>query len=267
MRHRSFFRFLLQTLAVFAATLTLAEARADSVSVAAGYDLFETVANSSNFPGLGGLMGVPLGNYNFGGAIGNQNVGNTDTIIQRLQAATVTAPGAIPYPVTAPTINLSVVALQLETTQMVNFGGNGLANYFVTLTPGVASTGTMDITFTSAAGGTFASTLDLNLDIHKGALNGPVVDSLRDIMLTNSGTNWGRIAPPGSVQINGVNYLLDGKDTNQDFWPVPPVVEVHPGGGEHMVTNASVPEPGTWIMLFTAGIIVPAYGRWARRRA
>jgi hypothetical protein len=45
-------------------------------------------------------MGVPLGNFNFCGAISNQNVGNIDTIIQRLQAATVTAPGAIAYPVT-----------------------------------------------------------------------------------------------------------------------------------------------------------------------
>jgi len=267
MHHRSFFRFILQSLAIFAATRMLAETRADTVSVAVGYDLFESVGNASNFPGLGSLMGVPIGNYNFGGAIGLQNVGNTDTIIQRLQAATVTAPGAITYPVTAPTIGLSVAALQLETTQPVNFGGFGLDNYFVTLTPTVASTGTMDITFASAAGGTFASTLDLNLDIHKGSLNGAVVDSLTNIVLTNSGAGWGRIAPPDAVLINGVNNLLDGNDTNQDFWPVPPVMETHPGGGVHVVTNASIPEPSTWIMLFTAGIIVPAYGRWARRRA
>jgi hypothetical protein len=243
------------------------EVRSDTVSVAPGYDLFETMSGS-NFPGLGDLMGVPLGNFDFGGAIGNKNLGNTDTIVQRLDAATVTAPGAIPFPVTAPTINLSVVALQLETVNMVNFGGNGLANYFVTLTPTVASTGTMDITFASAAGGTFASTLDLNLDIHKGSLNGAVVDSLTNVLLTNTGAGWGRIAPAGAVVINGVNFMLDGTDTNQDFWPVPPVIETHPGGGVHEVTNASVPEPSAWIMLLTAGLIVPAaYARRGLRRA
>jgi hypothetical protein len=241
------------------------EVRSDTVSVAAGYDLFETMGGSS-FPGLGDLMGVPLGNFNFGGAIGNQNVGNTDTIIQRLQAATVTAPGAIPYPVTAQTINLSVLSLQLETVNMINFGGNGLANYFVTLTPTVASTGTMDMTFASAAGGTFASTLDLNLDIHKGSLNGAIVDSLTNVVLTNTGAAWGRIAPAGAVVINGVNFMLDGTDTNQDFWPVPPIIETHPGGGAHEVTNASIPEPRAWIMLLTAGLIVPVYGRMAGRR-
>jgi hypothetical protein len=251
-------------LAVGIAACTLpATVRADSVTVAPGYDLFQTMTGSS-FPGLGDLMGVPLGMYNFGGAIGNQNVGMTDTIIQRTQAATVTAPGAIAYPVTAGAISLSVVALQLETTQMVNFGGNGLANYFVTLTPAVASTGTMTITFSSAAGGTFSSTLDLNLDIHKGALNGPVVDSLTNVMLTNSGAAWGRIPPPGAEVIKGVNSMLNGKDTSQDFWPVPPVTEVHPGGGAHVVMDASTPEPSTWIMLLTAVVIVPAYGRWGR---
>jgi hypothetical protein len=264
MRHRSSFKVLMLGLAVGIAACTLrGEVQADSVSVAAGYDLFQTMAGTS-FPGLGDLMGVPLGTYNFGGGIGKQNVGMTDTIIQRLQAATVTAPGAIPYPVTAATINLSVLSLQLETTQKVNFNNNGLAYYFVTLTPAVASTGTMDITFTSAAGGTFASTLDLNLDIHKGALNGKVVDSLTNVMLTNTGAAWGRTPPPGSVVIAGVNSMLNGKDTSQDFWPVPPVTEVHPGGGAHVVTDASIPEPSTWIMLLTAGVIVPAYARRGR---
>jgi len=247
-----------------AACVLPAEIRADSVSVAPGYDLFETIPDASNFPGLGGLMGVPLGTFDFGGAIGNQNVGTTDTIIQRLQAATVTAP---PYPVTAPTIGLFVAALQLETTQLVDYKGNGLDNYFVTLSPNAPSIGLMDITFASALGGTFASTLSLNLDIHKGSLNGTVVDSLPNILLTNTGAGWGRIPPPGAVVIDGVNHLLNGVDTSQDFWPIPPVIEVHPGGGQHVVTTGSVPEPSTWIMLVTAGMIVPAYGRWARRRA
>jgi hypothetical protein len=87
------------------------------------------------------------------------------------------------------------------------------------------------------------------------------------ILLTNSGASWGRIAPPGSEVITGVNYLLDGTETNQDFWPVPPIIETHPGGGAHEVTNAQTPEPAAWIMGVTALLLVPAYAGCRRRAA
>ena len=38
-----------------------------------------------------------------------------------------------------------------------------------------------------------------------------------------------------------------------------------PGNGV-MLTLQSIPEPSTWIMLVTAGVMVPAYVRWSRRR-
>ncbi len=249
MRHRSFLKVLMLGLAIgIAVSGRPAAVRAGTVSVAQGYDLIHT-QDGTNIKGLDDLMVVPLGTYNFGGAIGNQKVPGIDVIVQRLQDATVTAPGAISYPVTAKTINLAVVALQLETVKMTNFNGNGLDNYFVTLSPKAASTGTMDITFASAAGGTFTSTLDLNLDVHKGSLNGKVVDSFTNVVIKGGPTNWGRTAPPGAVTIKGVNLMLDGKDTDQDFW----------------LTAKSTPEPSTWFMLLTAGLIVPVYAQWTRR--
>ena len=92
--------------------------------------------------------------------------------------------------------------------------------------------------------------MDLNLDVHKGSLNGKIVDSFNNIVIKGGPTNWGRTAPPGKLKIQGVNFMLDGKDTNEDFW----------------ITPKSTPEPSTWIMLLTAGLIVPVYARWARRQ-
>jgi hypothetical protein len=266
MRIRSFLKFLLSGLAMGLACYAAPRgSRAATVEVHSGYDLFQTIPSGTSFPGLGNLKGVPYGTFDFGS--GAVFTGTTDTIVHRLDDAIATAP---PFPVTAPTIRLLMVGLQLETVIPVNFAGNGLDNYFVTLQSarpqgGTASTGTMDITFASAAGGTFNSSLDVFFDIHKGSLSGAIVAS-SDTVLTTTGSPWGRIPPPGAMLIPGVNFLLNGTDTSQDFWPA--------GGlhtGPHEVGPAlrqpPVPEPGTWILYLTAGAIVPAYARFHRRRA
>jgi hypothetical protein len=269
MRRRSFCQKLMWGLAVGIAFCAHPRASwADgSLTVAAGYDLFETTTGSSYGP-LGPLVGVPLGTFNFGG--GSVATGNADTIVQRVSPVTVPAAGDTGM------TGLVVNALQMETATPINLG-NGLNNYFVTLTPTAASTGMMNITFASTAGGTFTSTLDIFFDVHQGALNGPVVLS-SEAVLSNSGAPWERIPPPGAVVIDGVNHNLDGKDMNQDFWPGVPnpnpngqlgiVTESNSGLSEtHVVTTATTPEPSTWIMLVTAGLIVPAYARWGRQRA
>jgi len=245
------------------------ESRAQgSLTVNAGYDLFTTVTGT-DFPGLGPLVGVQLGTFDFGS--GSMFVGNADTIVHRLDDVTVAAVGD------TGTTRLEMLALQLETAAPVDFAGNGLDNYFVTLQSargGPATTGSMDITFLSTQGGTFSSFFDVFFDIRKGSLNGTIVLSDELTPLANQGADWGRVPPPGAILINGVNYLLDGTDTDKDFWPgVPPgggpagiVKEVHPNGANHWVTT-STPEPSTWIMFVTAGLMVPAYARWRRRRA
>jgi hypothetical protein len=246
-------------------------------------------APGTSFPGLGNLVGVPLGKYDFGsGLVG---VGDTDTIIQRTADATVTAVGQ-----TAMNVPFNLVALQMETATPVNFNGNGLDNYFITLQSthgGPVSTGTANITFLSTGGGYFTTSFDVNFDIHEGSLTGQIVDS-ETLPLTNTdGVYWEHSPPlPGGVLIPRVNYSLFTQglppfDPSQDFWPVMPVppgvVPTQPPGGpggfgdftvwtddelqRHVVGNASIPEPSTWIMLVTAALIVPAYARWGRRRA
>jgi len=237
------------------------QSRADSVPVDAGYDLFTTAPGSQfNFGGaigLQSLMGVPLGTYNFGGAIGVQNVTTTDTIIQRLSAVT-TSGGST---------SLMVDALQLETVNGIPSLGN--QHLFVTLTPGVGSTGSM--TINNGSPGTFTSTLDLNLDIHLGSLTGTVEGSVPNLMLTNSGDSWSHTnTTPGAVLIPGVNYFLNGNSTSNDFWPGVPLMEDSSGAAHHYVDPGGsnpIPEPSSWVLGAMAGMAGLAYAGWRRRRA
>jgi hypothetical protein len=241
------------------------ECSAAGLTVAAGYDLFQTEPGTS-FMGVD-FTGVPLVSYNFGGTVGIQLTGPTDTIIQRPSNVTVGAVGD------SGTTKLMVDALQLMSTTKTNVFDPALAAnfYYITLhspNAGDQNTGTMTITFNSTGGGTFTSSLDVNFDIHYGSITGAVV-ATTELTLTNSGASWGRIPAPGTVLINGANNLLDGTDHNQDFFVSPPLIEKEPGAGQHVVIEAgtSIPEPTSWIMLGIAGLIVPAYVRWARRRA
>src|ERR1035441_7027733 len=70
-------------------------------SVYEGYDLFDAVPDGAWFDGYQ-WQGVPLFGWNFGAGL--INVGNTDTIMQRMGSA-ITVPG---------TFNLQVNALQLQ---------------------------------------------------------------------------------------------------------------------------------------------------------
>ena len=219
------------------------------LTVQSGYELFQTQASGTSFPGLGSLMGVPLGTFNFGS--GPVNTGDTDTIIQRLTTATVANAGD------STTVNLKVNALQLETTAQVNFMNLGLNNYFITLDPNTASTGSMTLTFGGPGGGTFSSSLDLTLDIHSGALNGPVVDT-ETLMLQNNNEVWGRTPPPGSVLINGVDYLLNGTDTSADFWPGLQIVQNPPSlpSAADDLTPATVPDGASTLGLLLASATI-----------
>src|SRR5438034_1287412 len=86
-------------------------------TVAPGFDLFTTPnaniqSSLSPFP-LASFKGLPLGTFNFGGSVGVQNVGATDTIIQRLASASSPGPSIIP---------IEIVALHLQSTAPINFG-------------------------------------------------------------------------------------------------------------------------------------------------
>jgi hypothetical protein len=285
MRDRSRFRLLVSLLFVGVVALARPPAtRADLLTVAQGYDLLST-ASGTSFPGLGDLVGVRLGTYDFGG--GPVNVGTTDTIIHRTADASVSAVGQ-----TAMNVPFTVAALQMETAAPVNFNGVGMDNYFITLQSvhgGPASTGTANITFLSTGGGYFTSTFDVAFDIRKGSLNGLIVAS-ETLPLTNTnGVYWEHDPPPlGAVLISRINHLLDGRNTNEDFWPVAPVPpgiipNAPPGGGpggfgafatfaddelqRHVVRNATMsPEPSTCLLVLQGGLAVTAFVGWRRRR-
>ncbi len=226
--------------AMFSAILTVRIANAGPV-VNPGYDLFESLTGATF--GGGAFQGVPIGAFNFGGTIGVQNVGVTDTIIQRLAPATGAA------------IPTQMIDLQLMSTAPTNFG-LGVGFYFVTLQSargGPASTGSMTIGFGAEAPpgtphGTFDSFFDVFFDVRLGSLGGPIAlsDTLR---LTSNGVPWNHFPTPNAVQINGVNVFLDGTDRNADFFALGQFQEVHPTGAVHRVDEAQTPEPGSFSLL------------------
>jgi hypothetical protein len=158
-------------------------------------------------------------------------------------------------------------ALQLMSTTPTTLGGLGpLGYYYITLqstdNAGPVSTGAMTISFANSAGGTFTSALDVFFDIHYGALNGPIV-YMSNAALSNPGDTWSRTAPPNSVLINGADYLLDGNDTTEDFWPGAPLIESEPGA-THVVAPASLPEPASMALLLAGGgLALRRRRRWA----
>jgi PEP-CTERM motif len=259
---------------IFGLVMASAESRA-AFQVAQGWDLFETDPTGTTFPGLGNLMGVPLGSFNFGTApdgtvVGNQLTGPTDTIIKRLQTATAPTMTAG----ASATINIQMLALQLQTVSPVNFMGLGLNNYFITLDPNAASTGTMTITWNaSGLGGTLSSSINVDFDIRIGSLNGTVVNpGGTTLTLTSSGTAWSDLPPAGALQIRDVNRFLSGvaNDPTQDFWVNPgPIVEMHPNGATHSAIEAGstiVPEPSSIVML-SLGVLGVGTVAWRRRES
>src|SRR3989442_924336 len=85
MLHRLFKRTLIVVcLGLLAALAAPSVSRAEN-KVALGWDLLETQPGTT----FGGVpfTGVPLGSFNFGGSIGVQPTGNTDTIVQRQSLA------------------------------------------------------------------------------------------------------------------------------------------------------------------------------------
>jgi len=223
-----------------------------------GFDLFETRAGTTVNLGPAGLQpfrGVPLGTFNFGN--GDVAIFNTDTIVRRLGSAT---PGS-------PIVPIEMVALQLASVNQFNLGaGNDF--HFVTLQSirgGPASTGTITINFgpEGVPHGTFDSELTVHFDIRVGSLNGPIVFS-NTLVLTASGVPWSHFPPLDAVLIPGVNFLLNGQNQLNDFFPEP-FAEAKPDDAEHRVRQATIPEPTT-LSLLAIGIAGVAARVWKRRK-
>lgn len=266
-------RSIKQTMAIgLAAALAVAvtpKAGLAQVSVDPGFDLFKSI--QPTLFGGSAWEGVPLGDFDFGS--GPAATGNTDTIVERIDPATVPGSG---LPDTAAPIPIELVALQLRSVTPIDLDGPGpdpLDFHFITLDPINLSTGSMTITFDSPNGGTFDSFINVDFDIRVGAINGPVVFS--DILqLGSSGTPWDRTAPPDSLLIPGVNDLLNGVDNGADFHPgfiigpgpsgIKSFTEVHPAGAKHTVQTAFIPEPSTPLLLALGGLMLASRRRHVR---
>jgi hypothetical protein len=245
---------------------------ANADNVFAGYDLFTSVSPGTTFGGVQ-FQGVPIGNFNFGGTIGVQPVGVTDTIVHRLTSTGNQPPGG------SATVSLAMLDLQLMSTVPANFG-LGVGIYFITLQsmrsaaeggPGPATTGQITINFANptppptAVDGTFSSFFDVFFDVRLGSLTGPIAQS-GDLVLTNGGASWSHTPLPGAILINGVNSNLNGQDHTNDFFIIPPLVETHPTGATHTVTEAGVPVPEPSALALMAAGAFAMLSAWKLRR-
>lgn len=204
-------------LSLLVAALACPSAVQASLTVHSGWDLLATVPDSLDFLTGTYWKGVPLNTYDFGGSIGVRDVSYTDTIIHRTSDATAPV-----YDSWVTGIPVEIAALQLKSVNPTDLGA-GLGDYFVTLTPGLMSGGTMDIFFGPEGDphGTWNSSMNLYFDIRYGSLNGPVVLSTSDVI--TAGSSWRHEENGDQLLLSGVNYRLNGTDTSEDFWPGNPL--------------------------------------------
>ncbi len=225
-----------------------------------GFDLFKTDSANINLPGLGivPFQGVPLVSYDFGGSAGVQIIGNTDTIVERMDQASVASPD------NNDVIDIEIVALQLRSVDKINLGP-GSDYHYATLQSGPTSSGTADISFFSQDAGVFDSNFTVYFDIRKGSLTGPILASASKTF-TATNVPWAREPTDNrAIKIPTVNYLLNGSTTDRDFWP--PSAQHDAGdGSEHNVSTGIheiiIPTVSEWgliimaVLLLTAGAVV-----------
>lgn len=240
-------RFVLTSLFILIAGSSVSQA---GYVVEMGHDLFRTDTAYLNL-GSGPIPfeGVPLGTFDWSGTTwDNEDLGNTDTIIERKGAAVTGGSGE-----TAPPIPIELVALQLVSVDPIDVGA-GLGFHYATLQAGTPSTGTMDITFDDELGGSFASFFDVFFDLRIGALDGPILFSGFKTF-TSTGVAWAREpTDPDAIKLDGINYLLDGGTISEDFWP--PVGVHDAGDGSQHIVSTATPEPTTICLLGLGGLLL-----------
>lgn len=238
----------------FLALILLAAAVPRAVAdVSPGWSLFTTDAARTTLFGVN-WRGVPLGTFDFGGAISNQYVGSTDTIWRRLGTAGFPdGPGAA----ISNSVAIELAALSLASVEPVDLGAGSDIHYLTLQSDrgGPASTGVLDLEFADGPGGTFDSFFDVFFDIRIGGPGGSIVIS-NIVTVTISNLVWGPLAPPGALLLDGVNHRLNGENPNNDFWPLEPIFESGPNGAVHALNvTPAIPEAGTFWVVAPLGLL------------
>ena len=238
-------RLVLFSLCVLFAASSVSQA---SIDASAGWDTFMTISAYLDL-GSGPIAfdPVPLGTYDFGGTIGTQNTGDVDSIVQRIDNASVASAGL------TDTIDIELVALQFVSVDPINIGA-GLDYHYITLQTAVTSGGTMDITFDDADGGTFDSSFEAFFDLRIGSLTGTILAS-DSREFTASDVEWERGPEDNLIvpEIDNVNQNHAGLgDRSEDFW-VPYAVFSAAGETSHTV---GTPEPATLCLFGLGGLLL-----------
>lgn len=271
--------------AAFAAlslALMPAVAGAQPAEVSAGYDLFTTDPSTTDLLGIpfvGDAGAIPIFDFEPPPASADRRraIGDTDTIVHRLEDASVES-----VPGTADPIAIELVALRLVSAVPFDLDGDGTSDgpLYVTLqkdrdpagevrldydldppeqavTPGPRSFGEMTIRFATADGGRFDSELLVYADLRIGAPDGPIVcgetaglppcaDLDAGLPLASSDAAWSRDVLPESITIRGVNFSLAAPDPGA---PVDPSLDFWAGVDPQTSTTICVehgghPDPG-----------------------
>ena len=255
-------KFMLATSTlVVALSMTFAGMAGAATIINPGFDLFYTDPGSNfNFntvpnPQVVFFEGDPLGTFDFGSGL--ENIGITDTIIQRIDVADLTLGGGCG--VTCDTIDIEIVALSLVSVAPVDLGfGAGFEDLFITLntsSPSSQSTMTIFDTGEGSPHGDFDSIINFSFDVTGGV--GGFYATIESTIFS-SGNAW-QHAPTGIDSIDGVNHLLNSLNETSDFWPTATgnasggngetINRVFPGFGVYFQAVSPIPEPGTALLL------------------
>ena len=208
--------------------LTQVNARAD-ITIAAGTDyLYTQPGTYYTFPSPIGVQ--PL--------VGNPvYAGGTDTVVDRLQNADATT-GA---PINTQITGLSLLGTGAYSGLSVTLDPNNLAN----------DTGTMSFTVTSP--------------IVVGEISGTIVDTLNVYYV---------VSIPGVAPVYGHELF-----TSYGYWQAyltdsglvlnfQIIIDTHVDPNGRHIVSSFIPEPSSWFMLLSGGlVVVPAYFMRGRRRA
>ena len=233
-----------------ALALLVAAPRA-AADVNPGWSLFTTDPAQTTLFGMN-WRGVPLGSFDFGGAISNQHVGSTDTIWKRLGTAGIPDGRGTTISNLVP---VELLALSLQSVAPVDLGAGSDIHYLTLQSDrgGPASTGMMELEFAGGGGGEFDSFFDVFFDIRIGSPGGSIVIS-NIVTVAISNVVWSPFAPDDALLIDGVNHRLNGENVDQDFWPMARLLQAGPGGAVHALSVTAIPEGVTYWVIAPLGL-------------